>query len=94
VRSALTTGTFEGTTHDGVTLDDRNGRWCAARCFSFRLHLPSPRNRAPPAGAMPGHARAVYYALWTFGLWVIFGSYVLILWLIGAIFYAVFKSFR
>ena len=48
----------------------------------------------PPAGATPGHARAVYYALWTFGLWVIFGSYVLILWLIGAIFYAVFKAFR
>ena len=48
----------------------------------------------PPAGATPGHARAVYYALWTLGLWVIFGSYVLMLWLIGAIFYGVFKAFR
>lgn len=48
----------------------------------------------PPAGATSGPAHAVYYALWTFGLWVIFGSYVLVLWLIGAIFYAVFKAFR
>ena len=48
----------------------------------------------PPAGATSAPAHAVYYALWTFGLWVIFGSYVLILWLIGAIFYAVFKAFR
>ncbi len=47
-----------------------------------------------PAGATSGPAHAVYYALWTFGLWVIFGSYVLILWLIGAIFYVVFKAFR
>ena len=47
-----------------------------------------------PAGVTSGHVHAVYYALWTLGLWVIFGSYVLILWLIGAIFYAVFKAFR
>ena len=42
----------------------------------------------------PSRGRAAYYALWTFGLWVLFGSYVLVLWLIGAVLYAVFKAFR
>ncbi len=47
-----------------------------------------------PADAAPSHARAGYYALWTLGLWLLFGSYVLVLWLIGAAFWLVFKAFR
>lgn len=41
-------------------------------------------------GARPAHApvraaylRAAWFALWTFALWVLFGSYVLLLWLVG-----------
>ena len=38
--------------------------------------------------------RAVYFALWIFVLWVLIGSYVLVLWLVGVVFYIVFKMFR
>ncbi len=41
-----------------------------------------------------GQARAGYYAVWTFGLWLLLGSYVLVLWLVGVVLYAVFKAFR
>jgi len=47
-----------------------------------------------PAEAPPGRARPAYYALWTFGLWVLFGSYVLVLWLSAVVFYTLFKAFR
>ena len=34
----------------------------------------------------PGlNARGLYYALWTFILWTVFGSYVLFFWLVGVI---------
>jgi hypothetical protein len=47
-----------------------------------------------PAESAPSYTRPAYYALWTFGLWVLFGSYVLVLWLTGLVFYTVFKAFR
>ncbi len=47
-----------------------------------------------PAGATPGPLRPAYYALWTLGLWLLFGSYVLALWLAGVFFYTLFKAFR
>jgi hypothetical protein len=47
-----------------------------------------------PADGEPSHARGLYFALWTLGLWVLFGSYVLILWLIGVLLYTIFKAFR
>jgi hypothetical protein len=31
------------------------------------------------------NVRGLYYGVWTFALWTIFGSYVLALWLVGAI---------
>ncbi|NQV20807.1 MAG: hypothetical protein HQ511_05260 [Rhodospirillales bacterium] len=34
-------------------------------------------------GGSPG--RALYYGLWTFVLWTVFGSYVLAFWLIGGV---------
>lgn len=37
-------------------------------------------------------ASAGYYALWTFVLWVIFGSYVFFLWLISVVVYAVDRA--
>ena len=42
----------------------------------------------------PSHARAGYCALWTLGLWLLFGTYMLVLWLIGAAFWLVFKAGR
>ncbi len=47
-----------------------------------------------PADAASSHPRAVYYGLWTFCLWVLFGTYVLVLGLIGAVLYIVFKVGR
>lgn len=46
---------------------------------------------AVEAGAA-GHARAGYYALWTLGLWTLFGSYVLVLWLISVVVYAIARA--
>ena len=40
------------------------------------------------------HLRAIYYAVWAFGLWVLFGPYVLGLWIVGALLYLIFKAFR
>lgn len=47
-----------------------------------------------PAEAPTSHARALYYALWTLGLWLLFGSYVLVLWAAGVVFYVLFRAFR
>ena len=47
----------------------------------------------PPAKTLRP-LRPAYYALWTLGLWVLFGSYLLGLWLVGLVFYSVFKAFR
>ena len=33
------------------------------------------------------HARAYYYALWTLLLWLVFGAYVFIAWVIASILY-------
>ena len=42
----------------------------------------------------PNYARGFYYALWTIGLWILCGSYVLVLWLVSIVLYGVFKAFR
>ena len=34
------------------------------------------------------------FALWTFGLWILMGAYLLGFWLIAVVFYIVFKAFR
>lgn len=47
-----------------------------------------------PADMSPNHTRGLYYALWTVGLWILFGSYVLVLWFSGIVLYLVFKAFR
>jgi hypothetical protein len=36
-------------------------------------------------------ARALYFALWTFFLWVLFGTYVLYLWLISIVIYVIYN---
>ena len=47
-----------------------------------------------PMGAKPDYTSGIYFAFWTFVLWAIFGSYVLILWLASVVFYIIFKAFR
>lgn len=47
-----------------------------------------------PAETPPSHTRALYYAFWTLGLWLLFGSYVLVLWAAGVALYTLFKAFR
>jgi len=48
--------------------------------------------------AMPGgaaaHVRAGYYAIWTLALWLVFGTYVLVLWLVAVVAYAIARPFR
>lgn len=48
--------------------------------------------------SMPGgataHARAGYYALWTLALWILLGTYVLVLWVVSVIAYTIARPFR
>jgi hypothetical protein len=46
-----------------------------------------------PGGAA-AHARAGYYAVWTLALWLLFGTYVLVLWIISVVAYTIAKAFR
>ena len=40
------------------------------------------------------HLRGVYYAVWTVGLWIVFGSYVFYLWVLGAVAYALTRAIQ
>ena len=37
------------------------------------------------------HAAGVYAALWTLALWILFGTNLMLLWLIGAVLYLLFR---
>ncbi len=50
--------------------------------YLYRQHVA--RTPADQAGE-------VYFGLWALGLWTLFGSYVLVLWIIGVVAYAVSK---
>jgi hypothetical protein len=39
-------------------------------------------------------ANAAYFALWTFFLWVLFGSYVFYLWVISVAIYTIYSAVR
>lgn len=39
-------------------------------------------------------ARAAYFALWTFFLWVLFGTYVFYLWMISIVVYAIYNVLK
>ena len=41
--------------------------------------------RASVGDATGINVRGLYYAVWTFALWTLFGSYVLAFWLVGSI---------
>ncbi len=44
--------------------------------------------------AVDGHVRAGYYALWTLALWLLFGTYMLVLWIISVVAYSIARPFR
>lgn len=46
-----------------------------------------------PGGAA-AHARAGYYAVWTLVLWLLFGAYVLALWIVSVVAFAIATPFR
>jgi hypothetical protein len=41
---------------------------------------------------MARHLRGVYYAVWTVGLWTVFGFYVFYLWALGVVVYALTRA--
>ena len=45
-------------------------------------------------GGSTAHLRASYYALWTVVLWLLFGTYLLVLWIISVIAYTIARPFR
>jgi hypothetical protein len=49
--------------------------------FLHAIHLYRRWAARPGSG---GRLVAIYRGLWAFGLWTLFGSYLLVLWLIGA----------
>lgn len=62
-------------------------------CYVYRQEvrgLPNALSERPVATRVG----AAYYALWTFFLWVVFGSYVLILWVVSVIAYSIYKAVR
>ncbi len=58
--------------------------------FNAAYVYQTVRDTAPEAAT--NQTRAIYYAVWTFTLWVLFGSYLLFLWVIAAVLYFGFKS--
>lgn len=44
--------------------------------------------------AVEGQLRAGYYTLWTFGLWLVFGTYILVFWIKSVVAYAIAGPFR
>ena len=44
--------------------------------------------------AVDGHLRAGYYAVWTLALWLLFGTYVLVLWVISVVAYTIARPFK
>ena len=49
------------------------------------------RQQAATAG---GRAMGLYYGLWAFALWTLFGSYVLAFWVLGLIAHAISRLAR
>ncbi len=50
--------------------------------------------RAPADGTPGGKAQGLYYAVWAFVLWILFGSYVLAFWIFGLLAYPIVRLVR
>ena len=46
-------------------------------------------SRAVGSGLTGSRATGLYYGLWTFALWILFGSYVLAFWILGFVAHAI-----
>ena len=67
------------------------GLFHAAVDFRRRIRIAS----STQSGETLTHlAKAIYAALWIFALWTIFGFYVLALWIISAVLYALLGRLR
>ena len=58
--------------------------------YLFQQVAPRARARRIPGGP----AQGLYYGLWAFTLWTLFGSYVLALWLLGVLAYPIVRLFK
>ena len=60
---------------------------------AFYLYRQGAASRMASGATQPAVTRgeAVYRALWAFVLWTAFGSYVLVLWIAGAVLYSVWR---
>ena len=47
--------------------------------------------RRPTGGIPNGKTQGLYYALWAFVLWILFGSYVLAFWILGLLAYPIVR---
>jgi hypothetical protein len=46
-------------------------------------------SHAVASGLTGSRATGLYYGLWTFALWTLFGAYVLAFWILGIVVYAI-----
>ena len=71
---------------------------CALGALLGLVHGVSVYQRIAPrpaAGRGPGgRLQGLYYGLWTFLLWTLFGAYVLAFWLLGVVAYPLVRTFR
>ncbi len=64
--------------------------------YLYRRRVADARESAAAgttAHLATAHLEGAYYGLWALALWVIFGTYVLVLWVIGAVAYSIFRLF-
>ena len=57
--------------------------------YVFRVVVREPSGRN-----LPTFLPALYAALWTFALWLLFGTYLMLLWLLGCLLYPFFPGRR
>ena len=76
----MTIGLIIGTTFGALV-----GLIHACAVFAKQLDRARDRRKTIPFSV---YATATYFAIWTFALWVLFGSYVLYLWMIAVVIYA------
>ncbi len=63
-----------------------------AWCIYVRLASEFPERLTEHPVAV--RARAAYFALWVFFLWVLFGSYVFFLWVISIVIYTIYNIYN
>ena len=69
----------------GIVFMDWNRARGNPRLLHARFLYRQIAARYSTAGSKGINIRGLYYGIWTFALWTIFGSYVLAFWLVGGI---------